>query len=64
MVGIDPRVSFGAPMIVRRGIATRVIFDRFFAGEEPEEIAEDLSLEPAEVSEAVRWEAGALRRAA
>lgn len=64
MVGINPRVSFGEPVIMRRGIATRVVFERFYAGEEPEEIAEDLSLSAAEISEAVRWEAGALRRAA
>ncbi|RIL07547.1 MAG: hypothetical protein DCC71_02685 [Proteobacteria bacterium] len=64
MVGINPRISFGEPAIVRRGIATRVVFERFTAGEEPEDIAEDLSLSTAEVSEAVRWEAGALRRAA
>lgn len=64
VVGINPRVSFGEPAIVRRGIATRVVFERFFAGEEPEDIAEDLSLSAAEISEAVRWEAGALRRAA
>jgi uncharacterized protein (DUF433 family) len=64
MVGINPRIAFGEPAIVRRAIATRVVFERFEAGEEPEEIAEDLGLETAEVSEAVRWEAGALRRAA
>jgi uncharacterized protein (DUF433 family) len=64
MVGINPRVAFGVPAIVRRGIATQVIFERFYAGEEPEEIAEDLSVSVAEISEAVRWEAGSLRRAA
>ena len=51
---IDPRVSFGAPMV--KGIPTWAIKGRWDAGEEPDEIASDFSLRNAEIIDALRFE--------
>ena len=51
---IDPRISFGAPMV--RGIPTWVVRGRRVAGETIEEIREDFSLSEAEVHDALRFE--------
>ena len=64
IVGIDPRLSFGEPCIVGRGLRTDVLFGRFVAGESRDEIAEDFSITGEEVEEALRWETESLRRAA
>jgi uncharacterized protein (DUF433 family) len=53
-VAIDPRVSFGAPMV--KGIPTWAIKGRWEAGETPEEIADDFSLRKAEVVDALSFE--------
>jgi uncharacterized protein (DUF433 family) len=57
---IDPRRSFGRPVIAGTGIPTSAVADRFFAGESPEHLAHDFRLTPDQVLEAVRYE----RRAA
>lgn len=64
IVGINPRVGFGYPVIVRNGLRTDVLADRFNAGEAIDEIAEDFSISSDEVEEAIRWENESLRRAA
>lgn len=64
VIGIDPRLGFGFPCIVRRGLTTDIITGRFQAGEGHEEIAEDFSISTIEVEEALRWENESLRRAA
>lgn len=51
---IDPRVSFGAPMV--GGVATWAIKGRWQAGESLDDIAEDFLLKRAEVSEALKFE--------
>lgn len=56
LVVIDPTVSFGRPVIARRGVPIAALAERFRAGEGIQSIAEDYSLTPAEVEEAVRCE--------
>lgn len=51
---IDPRVSFGAPMV--KGVATWAIRGRFEAGEPREDIAEDFSLKAEDVDYALKFE--------
>lgn len=53
-VVIDPRVSFGAPMI--SGAATWAIKGRWTAGESVADIADDFSLSPDNVADALRFE--------
>jgi len=63
-IGITPSVGFGYPIIVRTGLRTDAVFAAFSAGEEIPDIADDYSITTEEVSEAIRWETEALRRAA
>lgn len=51
---IDPRVSFGAPMV--KGIATWAVKGRWEAGESAEDIAEDFGLDEADVDYALKFE--------
>ena len=51
---IDPEFSFGAPSI--RGIKTNAIAELVEAGEPPESVADDFSLQLAEVKAAVSHE--------
>ncbi len=60
-VVIDPRMSFGRPVIAGTGIATAVIAERYMAGESIAELAKDYGRELTEIEEAVRCE---LREAA
>ena len=53
-VVIDPRVSFGAPMI--SGAATWAIKGRWTAGESVADIADDFSLSPDNVADALTFE--------
>jgi uncharacterized protein (DUF433 family) len=56
---IDPRISFGRPVLTRRSISTAVLTDRFDLGESVEELAQDYDLEEAEVEEAILYERAA-----
>lgn len=56
VVALDPRVSFGRPIIARRGVPTAVIADRFQAGESIDDLAKDYGAEPFEIQEAIRCE--------
>jgi uncharacterized protein (DUF433 family) len=56
VIVIDPRVSFGRPVITGTGVRAEVIVARFVAGESIEELAADLELEQRMIQEAVRWE--------
>ena len=58
-VVIDPRVSFGRPVVRSRGISTAVIAERVDAGEAPADIAADYDLEDREVDEAIVYERAA-----
>ncbi len=55
-VVIDPRVSFGRPVLAGTGIATAVIAERYKAGESTAELAQDYGREQAEIEEAIRCE--------
>lgn len=61
VVVIDPRMSFGRPVIAGTGISTTVIAERYVAGESMVELAKDYGRELSEIEEAVRCE---LREAA
>jgi uncharacterized protein (DUF433 family) len=56
IVVIDPRVSFGRPVLVNSGVRTEVIQDRFIAGDSPREMAEDFGVDEAVILEALRFE--------
>lgn len=53
-VMIDPRVSFGSPMV--NGVPTWAIKGRWTAGEPPDEIADDFGLRKTEVVDALAFE--------
>jgi uncharacterized protein (DUF433 family) len=56
LVVIDPRVSFGKPVIVGTRIPTKAIFDRWTAGDSVEDLAKDFACPTLEVEEAIRCE--------
>lgn len=56
-VMIDPLISFGRPVLVGTGVPTDVIAERFYAGESPDELAQDYAITRDQVEEAVRYEA-------
>jgi len=49
LVLIDPRVSFGKPILVGVGVPTAVIGDRYSAGETVRELAKDYGCEASEI---------------
>jgi len=55
-VVIDPRISFGRPVLRGTGIATAVVAERYKAGESIQELARDYCREPLEIEEAIRCE--------
>ena len=55
-VVIDPRVSFGRPVIAGTGIPTAVLAERFKAGESVQALAEDYGAEKTAIEEAIRVE--------
>ena len=55
-VVIDPRVSFGRPVLTSAAIPTEIIADRFIAGDSPAEMAKDYRVEEKEIEEAIRFE--------
>lgn len=56
VVVIDPRVSFGRPVIRGTGIPTAVVVERFLAGETLRDLSEDYGRDEAEIEEAIRCE--------
>lgn len=56
VVVIDPRVSFGQPILVGTGIPTSVLAERFKAGETALELAADYRCDTSLVEEAIRCE--------
>lgn len=56
LVVIDPRLSFGQPVIAGTGLATEVIAERYKAGESMDDLAKDYGREKAEIEEAIRCE--------
>ena len=59
IVEINPFISFGRPIVARRGISTAAIQSRIDAGETVGHVAEDYKLTPEEVEEAIRYEVAA-----
>ena len=54
-VVIDPRLSFGRPVLTESAAPTEVIFDRFQAGDSLEDMALDYNVDEKEI-EALRFE--------
>lgn len=59
VVVIDPRISFGRPVLAGTGIPTEILAGRFSAGETIEELAEDYGCESSLIQEAIRIESRA-----
>ncbi|MGH8194101.1 MAG: DUF433 domain-containing protein [Woeseiaceae bacterium] len=55
-VEIDPRVAFGRPVLVGRGVPTAVLADRFKAGDSLADLAEDYDTSTQNIEEAIRCE--------
>lgn len=55
-VVIDPRLSFGRPVLARVAVATEIISDRFRAGDSIPELAQDYRVGEEEIAEAIRFE--------
>jgi len=58
-IAIDPRIAFGRPVVLRRGISTSAIAERIDVGETVEDLAADYDLKPAEIEQAVIYERAA-----
>lgn len=56
---IDPRIAFGRPVVVSKGIATSTIAERVDAGESVNDIAADYDLAQSEIEQAVVYERAA-----
>lgn len=59
LIVIDPRVSYGRPTIVERGISTEAIVRRIDAGEAVPDLAEDYGLTQDQIETAVLYERAA-----
>ena len=57
LVTIDPRVSFGRPVIAGTSIPTAALHERWKAGDSLSDLAEDYDRPVAEIEEALRYEA-------
>jgi uncharacterized protein (DUF433 family) len=55
-VVINPYVSFGKPVIVGTGLPTRVVAERFKAGDSIPDIAADYGRKEEEIDDAIRYE--------
>ncbi|HZE88624.1 MAG TPA: DUF433 domain-containing protein [Verrucomicrobiae bacterium] len=53
---IDPRISFGRPVLAGTGIPTSIIAERYKAGDSIQALARDYEQEPARIEEALRCE--------
>lgn len=56
---INPRISFGRPVIARIGVTTSAVVDRVNAGEDPAEIAKDYGATGDEIMDALAYERAA-----
>ena len=56
LVSVDPRVSFGRPVVAGTGIATAVVAGRFNAGDSLDDIASDYDVAPNLIEAAVVYE--------
>jgi uncharacterized protein (DUF433 family) len=56
LIVMDAAISFGRPVISGTGIPTSAVFERFMAGEEPEDLARDYRRPLIEITEVIRCE--------
>lgn len=56
IVVIDPRISFGRPVLVGTGIPTLILAQRYKAGDSIEELAHDYDCDHFQIEEAIRCE--------
>jgi uncharacterized protein (DUF433 family) len=56
---IDPRIAFGRPVVIRKGITTSAITERIDAGESVEDVATDYDLGSSEIEQAILYERAA-----
>lgn len=63
-VVIDPRVSFGRPVLAGTGIATEIVAERYKAGKSMDDLADDYGRRREEIEEAIRYELQVQPRAA
>jgi len=59
VVAIDPRISYGRPMIARKGVSTSILTERLNAGDSIHDLAADYDLQEDEVEEAIVYEQAA-----
>lgn len=53
---IDPRISFGRPVLDGLGVRTSILFERFMAGEDVPDLAHDYDAPPEAIQNAIRCE--------
>ena len=53
---IDPRISFGKPVIAGKGISTAAIVDLYESGEDIEDIADEFDCTPDQIKAAIQFE--------
>lgn len=58
-IAIDPRISFGRPVVLSRGVSTAAIVGRIDAGESVADIAADYDLSQEDIEHAVLYERAA-----
>ncbi len=56
MIAIDPKRSFGRPILVGTGLATSAIFDRYRGGDSIETLMEDYDINRTQVVSALEYE--------
>lgn len=56
IVVIDPRISFGRPVLIETGIPTIILAERYKAGESINELAIDYQCDPSLIEEGIRCE--------
>jgi uncharacterized protein (DUF433 family) len=62
-VEIDPRIAFGRPVLAGRAVPTAVLADRFKAGDNLADLAEDYDTSTQTIEEAIRCELSRLEAA-
>ncbi len=55
-VVIDPRLSFGRPVLDGLGVRTSILFERFMAGDDVPDLARDYDAPPEAIQNAIRCE--------
>jgi uncharacterized protein (DUF433 family) len=56
VIVIDPRISFGRPVLAGTGIRTGIVAERYKAGESIQELAQDYGRRALDIEEAIRCE--------